>query len=153
MRNWNAGTQTSTLICHNCDHKDEYIEELEAEAEELKAVNTEWSAEDFGGWITDRVPTKEECGDSPFGKEFAVTIDSNRIETMVMEFVYETVRGKEVARWKWKDRISPWKVIAWHKLPKPYRGAKAIDRACRNHGSCEWCKGNRTNKNDKMDLK
>lgn len=27
---------TSTLICHNCDHKDEYIEELEAEVEELK---------------------------------------------------------------------------------------------------------------------
>lgn len=26
---------------------------------------------------------------------------------------------------------------------KPYRGAKAIDCTCRNHGSCEWCKGNR----------
>lgn len=22
---------------------------------------------------------------------------------------------------------------------KPYRGAKAIDRSCRNHGSCEVC--------------
>lgn len=32
---------TSTLICHNCDHKDEYIEELEAEVEELKAANME----------------------------------------------------------------------------------------------------------------
>ena len=32
---------------------------------------------------------------------------------------------------------------------KPYRGAKAIDRTCRNHGSCGWCKGNRTHKNDK----
>ena len=27
---------------------------------------------------------------------------------------------------------------------KPYRGGKAIDRTCRNHGSCPWCKGNRT---------
>lgn len=27
---------------------------------------------------------------------------------------------------------------------KPYRGAKAVDKACRNHGSCHWCKGNRT---------
>lgn len=27
---------TSTSICHNCDHKDEYIEELEAEVDELK---------------------------------------------------------------------------------------------------------------------
>ena len=27
---------------------------------------------------------------------------------------------------------------------KPYSGAKAIDRSCRNHGSCPWCKENRT---------
>lgn len=26
---------------------------------------------------------------------------------------------------------------------KPYRGAKAIDSTCRNHGSCEWCKSGR----------
>ena len=26
---------------------------------------------------------------------------------------------------------------------KEYRGAKAIDKTCRNHGSCEYCKGNR----------
>lgn len=26
---------------------------------------------------------------------------------------------------------------------KPYYGSKAIDRSCRNHGTCEWCKGNR----------
>lgn len=82
--------------------------------------NMERSAEDCGGWITDRVPTKEECGDSLLGKEFAVTVDSDGRKTMVMDFVYETVRGKEVARWKWKDRISPWEVIAWHKLPEPY---------------------------------
>lgn len=29
---------------------------------------------------------------------------------------------------------------------KPYRGSKAIDCTCRNHGSCEWCKANRTHK-------
>jgi hypothetical protein len=29
---------TSTSICHNCDHKDEYIEELEVEVEELQAL-------------------------------------------------------------------------------------------------------------------
>lgn len=27
---------------------------------------------------------------------------------------------------------------------KQYHGAKAIDKSCRNHGSCSWCKGNRT---------
>lgn len=36
---------------------------------------------------------------------------------------------------------------------KPYRGAKAIDPTCRNHGSCEWCRGNRTYKNDKRELR
>lgn len=35
---------------------------------------------------------------------------------------------------------------------KPYKGAKAIDATCRNHGSCEWCKGNRLHKFLKKDL-
>lgn len=26
---------------------------------------------------------------------------------------------------------------------KPYRGSKAFDCSCRNHGDCEWCKENR----------
>ncbi len=34
----NEFANTSTLICHNCDHKDEYIMELEAEVEELREV-------------------------------------------------------------------------------------------------------------------
>jgi len=34
----NVFANTSTSICHNCDHKDEYIEELETEVEELKAL-------------------------------------------------------------------------------------------------------------------
>lgn len=29
---------------------------------------------------------------------------------------------------------------------KPYRGAKAVDSTCRNHGSCGWCKENRLHK-------
>ena len=26
---------------------------------------------------------------------------------------------------------------------KPYTGGKAIDRICRNHGSCDYCRENR----------
>lgn len=26
---------------------------------------------------------------------------------------------------------------------KQYRGGKAIDRSCRNHGGCTWCEENR----------
>lgn len=29
---------------------------------------------------------------------------------------------------------------------KPYRKAKAVDKTCRNHGSCPWCKSNRLHK-------
>ena len=29
---------------------------------------------------------------------------------------------------------------------KPYRGSKAIDRTCRNHGSCPYCRQNRLHK-------
>ena len=30
---------------------------------------------------------------------------------------------------------------------KPYRGAKAICKSCRNGGTCEWCQSNRRYKN------
>lgn len=36
----NTFANTSTQICHNCDHKDEYIEELEEENAEYKAIGT-----------------------------------------------------------------------------------------------------------------
>lgn len=26
---------------------------------------------------------------------------------------------------------------------RPYRGSKAVDRACRNHGACDVCRENR----------
>lgn len=29
---------------------------------------------------------------------------------------------------------------------KEYRGAKAIAKSCRNHGSCKWCEMNRKHK-------
>lgn len=34
---------------------------------------------------------------------------------------------------------------------KPYRGAKAIDPWCRNHGNCSWCEKGRLHKNKKRD--
>ena len=29
---------------------------------------------------------------------------------------------------------------------RPYKGAKAVDCSCRNHGTCPWCLENRTYK-------
>lgn len=34
---------------------------------------------------------------------------------------------------------------------KEYRGSKAIDSTCRNHGGCPWCEGNRINKYKNLD--
>lgn len=33
---------------------------------------------------------------------------------------------------------------------KPYRGCRAIDPSCRNHGSCEWCKGGRLYRSNRL---
>lgn len=35
---------------------------------------------------------------------------------------------------------------------KPYRGSKAVDCSCRNHGSCNYCRGNRTIQRKKIEL-
>jgi len=35
---------------------------------------------------------------------------------------------------------------------KPYRKAKAVDKTCRNHGSCPACRINRKHKNRKKEL-
>ena len=36
---------------------------------------------------------------------------------------------------------------------KPYRGAKACDKTCRNHGSDDWSKDNRLYRTNKLDEK
>lgn len=39
------------------------------------------------------------------------------------------------------------KAIEHHKEhQKPYRVSKAVDKNCRNHGSCDWCRDNRLHK-------
>ena len=66
----NEFANTSTQICHNCDHKDEYIEELEAEVEEYRAIGTPEELQevkkDFAEALSDwrqylKVGTLEEC--------------------------------------------------------------------------------------------
>ena len=36
------------------------------------------------------------------------------------------------------------------KRMKPYYDSRAFDHTCRNHGSCSWCKGNRTHKDKRQ---
>ena len=35
---------------------------------------------------------------------------------------------------------------------KQYTGAKAVDKTCRNHGSCAWCEENRKHSRIKREL-
>ena len=66
----NEFANTSTQICHNCDHKDDYIEELEAEVEEYHAIGTpeelQEMKKDFAEALSDwrqyrKIGTLEEC--------------------------------------------------------------------------------------------
>lgn len=52
-----------------------------------------------------------------------------------MSFYKAIEHGKEHRKWIGKS--------GW---------AKSVDKQCRNHGACEWCKGNRLHKfiKDKM---
>ena len=34
-------------------------------------------------------------------------------------------------------------ILSGKEKRKLYRGSKAIDHTCRNHGSCKWCENNR----------
>lgn len=35
---------------------------------------------------------------------------------------------------------------------RQYRGSKAIDATCRNHGNCFWCQSNRQHANKKREI-
>ena len=46
------------------------------------------------------------------------------------------------------------KAIAYGKEKrKKYKGAKAVDKQCRNHGDCPYCQENRNYKNKKVKYK
>lgn len=94
---------------------------IEALSAKLAAANRERSDRYCGGgWITGRVPTKEECG--RWRGKFLVTVYANEPTVMYMEYEYTEIRGKEVGRWIWCDKVNiPWEVVAWRKFPEPCR--------------------------------
>ena len=111
--------------CKECKYTNECYEGekcYKVGVDNIISIVNQLAEEYKGGWIpcSERLPSKEECG--AFGsKEFQVTIPQhNGNKTISMHFSYETVRGKEVARWKWRGSISPWEAIAWKPLDAPY---------------------------------
>ena len=82
--------------------------------------------EDYEDWIlcSKRLPSKEEC--RGWRGTFQATIllgsgDKRYTTTVVLQYEYTTVRGKEVSRWLFKERIAPWEPIAWKPLSEPYQ--------------------------------
>ncbi len=95
---------TSTLCCHNCDHKDEYIEELEA-------ADMERSAEDCGGgWIY--------CGD---GKNLPEIERDVLLSTRSLD-VYKGYRANTEGYFyaEGEGYILYENVLAWMPQPEPY---------------------------------
>lgn len=103
--------------------KDTYSKGKNAGLRKAKILAEEHTVTHYGGgWILakDRLPTKEECGN--YRGNFLVTVYAPESKTLYMEYKYATIRGKEVGRWIWCDRVNiPWEVIAWRKFPEPYR--------------------------------
>jgi hypothetical protein len=44
-------------------------------------------------------------------------------------------------------------IISGKEHRKPFRGSKAIDHTCRNHGSCAYCRENRLYNRKKLEKK
>lgn len=95
----NEFANKSTLICHNCDHKDEYIAELEQELAEYKKLEEETgiNAHKLYGCLMDYIANRENINPSNtvfslFTKEEKGTIGT-LIEQMAEEV--ENLYGRE----------------------------------------------------------
>lgn len=77
-------------------------------------------------------------------------------KTFCTEKIYFCFVNKQIERVEQKNKellkMSLDKLIkkGWEHR-KPYKGSKSIDSTCRNHGSCVWCRDNRTYKNNKRE--
>lgn len=67
---------TSTLVCHNCDHKDDYIEELEAEIEKYHAIGT---VEECRAAVEKQTAAKPLGGMDIEGNEYAICRECSAI--------------------------------------------------------------------------
>ena len=106
-----------------CIDDDDYFLGKSNAFEEAIEIVQEVAKEYDNGWIpcSERLPSKEECGN--FARAwFQVTIPQHNCnETTVMQYEYTTIRGKETARWLWYGRIASVEPIAWKFLDAPYQ--------------------------------
>jgi len=65
---------------------------------------------EFGKWIK----TSEKLPSAPARLQthkYLTTVVNNQVVSM--NYVTIKVRGKEITRWEYNGRISPWEIIAW----------------------------------------
>lgn len=73
----------------------------------------------FGVWtkVKDRLPTEPlNLYDS---ESYLCTVVNNQV--VAMKYIKTELRNKEVVRWEWCGRVSPWEVIAWMPFPDAYK--------------------------------
>lgn len=73
----------------------------------------------FGEWtkISEQLPPEPV---NKFGGDmYLATVVNNQV--VAVSYVKTTVRGKEILRWEWQGRISPWDIIAYMPYPEAYK--------------------------------
>ena len=98
------------------------LKEYEFILAELTELKKSQLPDFIGTWIavSDRLP--EISKDAPSYATYVKVIAcwGNRIENVAqMDYCRRIVRGKEVYRFEWMGRISPWKVDYWMEFPNP----------------------------------
>jgi hypothetical protein len=73
----------------------------------------------FGEWtkISEQLPSEPE--NQYGGDYYLATVDNDQV--VAVRYNKANVRGKEVFRWEYNGRISPWDIIAYMPYPEPYK--------------------------------
>lgn len=104
------------------------LEHASLENQDIPKNNQTWQEALAIGRATNRwIPVSERLPDfdslSDVEKITGVTViaawGSNASNVAEMRYVERTVRGKQVRRFEWQGRISPWEIIYWQPLPEP----------------------------------
>lgn len=104
------------VVVNNPDYTfNKVIEAMEEYANQSKQSG-------FGGWVATSERLPEIPKDAPSYSQHVKVIAcwGNREENMVqMNYCRRIVRGKEVHRFEWMGKLSPWKVDYWMEFPMP----------------------------------
>lgn len=97
---------------------DENYNKMKSENENLASSQTVI----MGSWVSvsERLPKIPKGGPSYAQEVKVIACWGDRNEFMAeMRYCRRKVRGKEVYRFEWMGKISPWKVNYWMEFPKP----------------------------------